>query len=106
MEFEANYSGFQRIVTGFLAIVLIFSAIFSFLYLIRHTNHHCLGKECQICSTLKSAQHHLKKLTPTPPSPTFFSIINSILLGVVLFFLKEKWIPHATLVCQKIQMNN
>lgn len=61
-----------------LAIILLFTVLFSSMYIIEHTHHNCLGEDCPICLELEMAAHVVSSFKTLIPLILIFIAVIGI----------------------------
>ncbi len=94
----------QRTLAFIICMAMIATALFSMLFIVKESGHDCTGKDCPVCACIHQAARTLKLLGTGDagralPVLDFFS-------AVAAFFLAPLFVPCATLIDQKVRLNN
>lgn len=94
----------NRIISLVLSAVMIFSLLFSALFVVEDAEHSCVGHDCQICTQISTCLNLFNNISPKPSA---LSVLAVLLFAVVfsIGFTKESD-SFKTLVGLKIKLSN
>ncbi|MCR5626402.1 MAG: hypothetical protein K6F99_03690 [Lachnospiraceae bacterium] len=93
-----------RIAAFVMASMMLFTVLFSSLFIALETHHHCTGEHCPICESIEVCLHTLH----TIGSLFIGGIISAVLYLITVFtgHLFKTYLLSETLVSNKVRMNN
>lgn len=94
----------QRILAGFTCAAFVIVAFFSLLFIAKEAHHDCTGEDCPVCACIHQAKQTLKQIG-TGSSETAGAFAPQFPL-VVAFLCLPLFVPVASLISQKVRMNN
>lgn len=99
------YTRKQRKIAWIACATFLLVTLCSILFLVKEANHDCTGEDCPICAQISEAENTLKNLGNGNPAVSGVAVTAAVyfLLAFVGIFCA---IPYATLVAQKVRMNN
>ena len=94
----------QRLLAGFTCAAFVVVAFFSLLFIAKEAHHDCTGEGCLVCACIHQAEQTLKQIG-TGSSGTAGAFAPQFPL-VVAFLCLPLFVPVASLISQKVRMNN
>ena len=94
----------QKYLALIISISFLFVSFFSLFYIAREEIHDCSGEDCPVCACIHQAEQNLKDLgtgMAVSSCLKLFFQADCILLPLCMCY-----IPCATLVTQKVRLNN
>lgn len=101
---EVKDMGKKKTIALFMSVILVFSFLFSFLFVVREAHHDCIGEDCPICECIEQCQGIIKDLS--------IAIIPVLVItSMVSYFIEEYQEYHIdidsfSLIKHKIRFNN
>ena len=87
-----------------ICMAFLFVMLASFFYIAKEENHNCTGEDCPVCACIHRAEQTLKQIG-TGSSETAGAFAPQFPL-VVAFLCLPLFVPVASLISQKVRMNN
>lgn len=86
-----------------IAGIFALTAIFSFLFIVSETDHHCVGENCQVCHLVRLAEQTLEQIGS---GNTYFYPAVAVFFIVVVLAVFTPLCTQSTLVGYKVRLNN
>ena len=94
----------QRLLAGFTCAAFVVVAFFSLLFIAKEAHHDCTGEGCLVCACIHQAEQTLKQIG-TGSAETTGAFVPQFPL-IVAFLCLPLFVPVASLISQKVRMNN
>ena len=78
--------------------------LFSVLFTVREADHDCIGEGCQICASIRNAEHTLKQLGMGSVGTASWAPAVALLILTVSYAFQA--VLRETLISQKVRLNN
>lgn len=94
----------KRIAALIIALAMVFTMVFSALFIVRNAGHKCSETECGVCAQISCCISNLNNITPKPETgwdSAFISFALVLIIGAVLCVKRQK-----TLTELKIKLSN
>lgn len=76
----------SKVIALFLAVIVLFSLMLSFSFIICESNHECIATDCQVCTIISTVNESLKNIS--------FSVL-ALALTFALTYLIYKYILYS-----------
>ena len=94
----------KRLTSAFAALLFVLFIFVSSVYIIKHTDHHCTGEDCPICTELTQLRNTIRSLdTGAHAAVTAETVTVVLLLTAVIIPLSLAW---STPVSLKVRLLN
>lgn len=94
----------RKIISFAACAIFLFVAVAALFYVAKEENHHCTGKECDICACVHQAEQTLKNLGAGTAALVCLNPVVMLFVGMLAGFVL--CVLYTSLVSRKVRMDN
>lgn len=98
------YKKKQRAITFLTCTAFVLVTVFSVLFVVKEADHDCTGESCPICEAVQQAEQNLEQLGTG--TSEIADVVPAMVLLVSVLFCVLTAVSYATLISQKVRLNN
>lgn len=99
------YTKKQRAFTLLVCVTVLFVSLMSIIFIVKNTEHDCVGEDCPVCAEIAQAENTLKTIGIGDSSVNAIAFIAEICLLTVCIGVICVGV-HSTPIALKVRLNN